>query len=180
MLIDKLRDYYGLPDSEQTEYINKNVLGMTEADQDALAAKIIETRSKRYGFPDIAFLSKYVKDVSKKTKKYYWSVCDDCGAEFSYSFMRCPKCHLAGKQSSGYKVRVSENPPPHNVINWNLTTFNTADNYTNCVICEHRDTGYCRWFGNPNHTCSQSDYEYCDCKQCCAKHKKANAAMLKN
>ena len=65
MLIDKLRTYYGLPDSEQTEYINKNVLGMTEVDQDALAAKIIEARSKRYGFPDIAFLSKFFTGAPK-------------------------------------------------------------------------------------------------------------------
>ena len=61
MLIDKLRDYYGLPEKEQVEYINKNVLGITEADQDAIADKIIEERSKRYGFPDIALLSKYLK-----------------------------------------------------------------------------------------------------------------------
>ena len=61
MLIDKLRNYYGFPSNEQVEYISKNVLGITEADQDALADKIIEERSKRYGFPDIAFLSKYLK-----------------------------------------------------------------------------------------------------------------------
>lgn len=179
MLIDKLRNYYGFPNNEQVEYISKNVLGITEAEQDALADKIIEERSKRYGFPDIAFLSKYLKGAQKKTRIFYWSVCDDCGAEFDYGFMRCPACHLKGKQSSGYKVKTSENPPPRNVIRWNLTTFNVQDGYTNCVVCEHRDTGFCRWFGNPNHTCAQNDYEYCECKACCAKHRKANANLLK-
>ena len=183
MLIDKLRDYYGIPDAGQADYINKNVFGISEADQNAIADKIIEDRSKRYGFPDIAFLSKFLKGAAKKTKLYYWSVCNDCGAEFDYAFMHCPKCHLAGKRStemSGYKVKTSENPPPRNVIRWNLTTFNVEESYTNCVICEHRDTGFCRWFGNPNHTCAQNDYEYCDCKVCCAKHRKANAEMLKD
>ena len=74
MLIDKLRNYYGFPEQEQVEYIAKSVLGMTEADQDAIADKIIEARSKRYGFPDIAFLSKFLKAAAKKTKMYYWAI----------------------------------------------------------------------------------------------------------
>ena len=178
MLIDKLRNYYGFPEQEQVEYIAKSVLGMTEADQDAIADKIIEARSKRYGFPDIAFLSKFLKNAAKKTKMYYWAICNDCKAEFDYSFIKCPACHLKGKQSSGFKIKTSENQPPAGIIRWNVMVLNPMEGFTNCVTCEHRDNSWCRWFGNPNHTCKPNEYEYCECRKCCAIHKKANVGLL--
>ena len=178
MLIDKLREYYGFPDAEQTEFINKKTLGMTEAQQNEIAAKIIESRAKRFGFPDISVLAKFLNDAGKKTRGFIWAVCDDCKAEYDYQFIKCPKCFLAGKTNSGYKVRTSENPPPRNVIRWNMTTLCQDEGKKFCNSCSHRDTGYCRWFGDPNHTCSAGDYEYCECKKCCAIHKKGNAKAL--
>ena len=152
MLIDKLRDYYGFPEQDQVEFINKRTLGMTEAEQNAIAQKIIEGRSKRFGFPDISVLSKYLSEPgSKKHKGFYWAVCNDCKAEFDYRFIRCPKCHLAGKRSSGYKVLTSDDPPPRSVIRWNQTTFVDDKKMPYCVSCANRDTGYCRWFGDPKH-----------------------------
>ena len=175
MLIDKLRDYYGMPDSEQTEFINKKTLGLTEVQQNEIASKIIESRSKRFGFPDISVLAKYLNDAaSKKHKGFFWAVCDDCKAEYDYRFERCPKCHLAGKRSSGYKVRVSEDGMPGKVIRWNQTTFHPDNKQKYCITCPSRDSGFCRWFGEPEHTCPQSDYEICECRQCCALHRKAN------
>lgn len=175
MLIDKLREYYGFPDAEQTAYIDKRTLGMTEARQNEIAGKIIESRAKRFGFPDISVLAKFLNDADKKSVGFYWAVCDDCGAEYDYRFERCPKCHLAGKRSSGYKVRTSENPPPKDrVIRWNMTTFYPEEGKQYCVTCINRDMGFCRWFGDPDHTCSQSDYEYCECRKCCAIHRKGN------
>ena len=180
MLVDKLREYYGFPSSEQAEYINKRTLGMTEAQQNEIAEKIIEARSKRFGFPDISILAKFLNDAgTKKHKGFYWAVCDDCKAEYDYRFERCPKCHLAGKRSSGYKVRTSETAPqPGRVIRWNQTTFHPEEGKQFCITCKHRDSGYCRGFGNPEYTCSQSDYEYCACKKCCVIHKKANEKVL--
>ena len=180
MLIDKLREYYGLPAQDQAEYIAKRTLSMTEAQQNEIAQKIIEERAKRFGFPDISILAKYLNDAheTKKGKRYYWSVCDDCKTEYDYKFTRCPKCHLEGKHSSGYKVRASEYPPPMKVIRWNMTTFYPEPGKTFCITCAHRDTGYCRWFGNPDHTCPQSDYEYCECRKCCAIHKRGNAKAM--
>ncbi len=173
MLINKLRDYYGFPDNEQAQYINNKTKDMPEEQQDEIAGKIIETRSKRFGFPDISVLAKYLNNTAAKEQKvYYWVVCDDCKAEYDYRFERCPKCHLAGKRSSGYKVRTSNTPPSINVIQWNMTTFHTEKDIKTCIRCDKRDSGYCRWFGNPNYTCRQSDYEYCECKQCCAISKK--------
>ena len=174
MLIDKLRDYYGFPEPDQAEYINKRTLGMTEAEQNAIADKIIEGRSKRFGFPDISVLAKFLNDAGKKGRSFYWAVCDDCKAEYDYKFETCPKCFLAGKRSPGHKVRTSENPPPRSVIRWNQTTLYPDGKQKYCVECAHKDTGWCRWFGDPNHTCTQSDYEYCECKKCCATHRKYN------
>lgn len=178
MLIDKLREYYGFPDQEQAEFIAKRTAGMTEAQQDEIAGKIIESRAKRFGFPDISVLAKFLNNAGKKTRGFYWSVCNDCKAEYDYRFVSCPKCHLAGKHSSGYKVRASEDGIPAKVIRWNQTTFNDDKKMPYCITCAHRDTGYCRWFGNPEHTCSREEYEYCECKRCCAIHKKGNARTL--
>ena len=178
MLIDKLRDYYGIPDAEQTEFINKKTLSLTEAQQNEIANKIIESRSKRFGFPDISVLAKFLNESGKKARGFYWAVCNDCKAEYDYRFESCPKCHLAGKRSSGYKVRTSDEGIPVKVIRWNQTTLRPDKDKTYCVNCENRDTGFCRWFGNPEHTCSASDYEYCECKQCCVIHKKGNQRLL--
>ena len=179
MLIDKLREYYGFPEPDQVEYINKRTLGMTEAQQNEIADKIIESRSKRFGFPDISILAKFLTDTAKKTRGFIWAVCDDCKAEYDYRFERCPKCHLAGKRSSGYKVRASEYQPPAKVIRWNQTSLHPEEGKDLCITCPNRDTGYCRWFGDPNHQCQQSDYEYCECRKCCAIHKKGNARLVK-
>lgn len=180
MLIDKLREYYGVPSPEQAEYIAKRTIGLTEAQEKDIANKIIESRQKRFGFPDISILAKFLNDASaNKRSGFYWAVCDDCGAEYDYRFERCPKCHLAGKRSSGYKVRTSDNPPPRNVIRWNMITFHPEGGKQYCVSCAVRDTGYCRWFGDPDHTCASSDYEYCECRKCCAIHKKGNQKVPK-
>ena len=178
MLIDKLRDYYGFPDQEQAEYINKRTAGMSEAQQNEIADKIIQSRQKRFGFPDISILAKFLNDAGKKTRGFYWSVCNDCKAEFDYRFVTCPKCYLVGKRSSGYKVRTSEEGIPAKVIRWNQTTLCPEEGKTYCVNCANRDTGYCRWFGDPNHDCTREEYEYCECRKCCAIHKRGNAKVL--
>lgn len=181
MLLNKLNDYYGIADADAIEYINKRTAGMTEAQQNEIADKIIQSRQKRFGFPDISILAKFLNDAgTKKHKGFFWAVCDDCGCEYDYRFERCPKCHLAGKRSSGYKVRTSEYQPPMKVIRWNQTTFYDDGKMQYCISCANRDNNsYCRWFGNPDHTCQQSDYEYCECKKCCAIHRKLNAAVIK-
>ena len=181
MLLNKLNDYYGIADADAIEYINKRTAGMTEAQQNEIAEKIIQSRQKRFGFPDISILAKFLNDAqsAKKGKGFYWSVCNDCKAEFDYRFVTCPKCYLAGKRSSGYKVRTSEYQPPAKVIRWNQTTLRPEPGKTYCVKCAVRDNNtYCRWFGNPDHTCQQSEYEYCECKKCCAIHKKGNAKAM--
>lgn len=180
MLINKLRDYYGFPDKEQTDYITRATQKMSEELQDDIAAKIIETRPKARGFPDISYLAKFLNDgKSKKVIGFFWSVCNDCKCEYDYKFITCPRCHLAGKKSSGYKVRASDNPPPRDrVIRWNQPIIYPPDDRKYCVNCEHR-VSFCLKFGDPDKQCSAQDFEYCPCKQCCAFHKKVNAGMKK-
>ena len=179
MLLDKLRDYYGMPDDAQTDFIKKRVQGMSERQQDDAATKIIESCSKRFGFPEISTLAKYLTEGAKhKVSGYYWSVCDTCHAEYDYQFNYCPACYLAHRpreQWKGYKVRTSDNPPPMKVIRWNITLLNPVqDGMRLCATCPSRDGSFCRGFGNPEWTCQKSDYDMCECKQCCALYKKAN------
>ena len=83
------------------------------------------------------------------------------------------------KKSSGYKVRTSDSGIPAKVIRWNMTTLTDSGNCTSCVNCANKDRGFCLKFGDPEKQCSAQDFEYCECKKCCAFHKKANAGIKK-
>lgn len=181
MLINKLRDYYGFPGAEEQSYITRETAGMSEERQDEIADRIIQICLKKSGFPDVSKLARFINDAKgeKKVINYYWAVCDDCKAEYDYRFMKCPACHLKGKVNSGYKVRLSTEGIPAKVIRWNQTTLIDDGQGTYCVSCGKREQSYCPHFGNPNHMCTKSDFEYCECKQCCAYHKKQNEKMQK-
>lgn len=176
MLYDKLAEYFGDGDREQEQYVREAERRMNVEKQLEAYNAIIEKRAKRFGFPDISILSTFLSATTAKggTYKYMWAVCDDCKAQYDYRFITCPKCHEAGKRSSGHKVRVSDTAPGREVIRWNMTSLEPDGKMKLCVECAHRNQGYCGWFGNPDHQCPQSDYQYCECKQCCAYHKKAN------
>lgn len=177
MLIAKLRDYYGFPDAEQMEFLNQRLKNIDEEKQDEIAQKIIESCSKRFGFPDISTLAKYIPVVAEKKRKYFWSVCNDCKTEFDYSFRTCPVCEQNNKVSSGYSLKVSEFAPTEKVVRWNIPTEATLPGLVSCKKCSDRDGSYCRNFGNPDWTCSKSDFDYCNCKRCCLAYKKANKEL---
>jgi hypothetical protein len=176
MLYDKLAEYYGDGDREQEQYVREAEKRLNTDRQNSIYNSIIESRGKRFGFPDISVLSKFMSPASAKggNYQYMWAICNDCKAEYDYRFITCPRCHLSGKVSSGYRVRGSDIPPDNNVIRWNQTSLSADGKTKLCVTCENKDIGYCRFFGNPDWQCSQSDYMQCECKQCCAYHKKAN------
>lgn len=177
MLLTRLTEYYGIPGEAQKSFIDARTQGMPENRQDEIAQAIIEERTKRFGFPDVSVLSKYLPQRGTNTShKYYWCVCNDCGAEYDYGFITCPSCFQAGKKSSGYTVKVSEYQPPIKVIRWNKNSLSGGEN--SCIECQNKNNSYCRNFGNPNWTCNQSDYEYCNCKKCCAKRKRENARIM--
>ena len=180
MLFQKLCDYYGMADRETEQYITGFENKLTESQQEEAYTQIIQKRTRRYGFPDIAFLSGILQEKAKDNSgmKFYWSVCNDCRSEFSYSFHTCPVCFLQGKTSSGYKVKTSEYQPPKKVIRWNLPLLKRSTPEEKvCADCACRDEGYCLHFGDPDYQCSRSDFEYCTCKSCCAKYRKANNTL---
>lgn len=172
MLIDILRDYYGIPDVQTSQFIAEKTKGMAEEKQNEIAEQVKQKHSQRYGFPDIAVLTKYFDTVQTKVKKFYWSVCNDCKAQFDYRFNTCPKCFLEGKKSSGYKVKVSDYQPPKSVIRWNQTSL--QDETHGCFKCENKEDSFCPYFGKPGYQCNKTDYDYCQCKKCCINHRKAN------
>lgn len=174
MLINILREYYGFPDNQTLQFITDKTKGMSEEKQDEIAEKIKLKHSQRFGFPDISVLSKFLETAQSTAKKYYWSVCNDCKAQFDYKFNSCPKCFLIGKKSSGYAVKVSDTEPPKSVIRWNQTSLNIEEKIHTCYDCDHKDDGFCKYFGLPGFECNRNDYDYCPCKKCCVEHKKAN------
>lgn len=178
-MIDRLINYYGGLGDEEQRFIRENVLKLDESVQNSFATALMSANPASGKKPDVAAISKAYKVVTGKSPRTYaWAICDDCKAEYDYRFERCPKCHLAGKRSSGYKVKKSDFPPPMKVIRWNQTTLRDDGKAQYCVSCPERDHGFCRWFGDPAHTCPPGDYEYCECKRCCAIHKKGNARLL--
>lgn len=178
-MIQRLINYYGGLGEEEQRFIRENLLKLDEQIQNRFATTLMTQNPAGSKKPDMSDINKAYKAVTGKAPRVYiWAVCDDCKAEYDYRFERCPKCFIAGKRSSGYAVRKSEFPPPKSVIRWNQTTFHDDGKADYCVSCDKRDGGFCRWFGDPAHTCSSSDYEYCECKKCCAIHKKGNARLL--
>ena len=178
-MIQRLINYYGGLGEEEQRFIREHVLKLDESVQNNFATTLMSNNPAGGKKPDVAAISKAYKTVTGKSpRNYMWAICDDCKAEYDYRFESCPKCHLNGKRSSGYKVRKSDFPPPFKVIRWNQTTFYDDGKGQYCFSCPNRDEGYCRWFGDPEHMCPTSDYEVCECKKCCAIHKKGNARLI--
>ena len=175
MLVEKLMGVYGLPTKEAEEFLKAKASRMNEAEQEAMAGRIIEERPSRFGFPDVAALAKFFKANAEPARplKYYWCVCNDCGCEYSYGFFTCPDCFLANKKSSGYKVKTSDGPPKNHVVRWNMETFRAIQGEKICAKCALRGS-FCRMFGNPDASCSREDFDTCACRECCADHKRFN------
>lgn len=179
-MIQRLINYYGKLGDEEQRFITENVLKLDERAQNNFVTALMSDCPTGKKVPDVSAISKAFRSVAgNKARVYVWAVCDDCKTEYDYRFETCPTCFLAGKRSSGYKVRKSDCPPPFKVIRWNQTTLHDDGKAQYCVSCPTRQNScYCRWFGDPNHTCPASDYEYCECKKCCAIHKKGNAKVM--
>ena len=179
-MIERLINYYGRLGNEEQRFINENVMKLDDRQQNDFATALMSDCPSGKKAPDVAALNKALKSVAgTKARSYIWAVCNACGAEYDYKFMTCPKCFLAGKHSSGYKVRKSDFPPPIKVIRWNQTTLQDDGKVQYCVSCPIKENSYCRWFGEPEHTCAREEYEYCECKKCCAFHKRANEKVRK-
>lgn len=175
MLLETLEKYYGEFSEPEQDFIHKSVEILDAATQEAFYKNLTEFWGKRKGVPDLSVLSKTLRIVApNKARVYFWAICDDCGAEYDYRFMQCPRCFLEGKKNSGYSVKKSEYQPPMKIIRWNQFTLSPSTiQVRHCVDCVEKKF-YCPIFGNPDKQCKAQDFEYCPCKKCCAYFKKAN------
>lgn len=175
-LLERLTDYYGAPDNEQENFIAEREKYIDEETKSEIYSQLIQTRSKRYGFPDVAVLSKVLQKYTQAKdtqKKHYWCVCDVCHTEYAYDFMGCPQCYIQGKDTRSYKLRVSDSPAPLNVIRYNKTRLGSDG----CVVCDKKAGSFCEHFGQEWYFCDRQDFDDCECKQCCLSHKKQNAEL---
>lgn len=183
MLLERLINYYGTPDEEQERFINEKTLSMSEEKQDEIAQKIIEERTKRFGFPDIAALKKFFEKEEKK-RIYYWAVClePDCKTEYAAGLMICPTCYKKGLKFNKYAIKNSEFPPSKKVIMFNQQAYFSSEKDDKlCINCEiaKKEWAFCFHFGNPDWECKTEDFRQCDCKACCLKHKAGNRNIFK-
>lgn len=175
-LLERLTDYYGAPDNDQEQFVAEREKHIDEESKSEIYSQLIQTRSKRYGFPDVAVLSRVLQKYTqaKETqKKHYWCVCDVCNTEYAYGFMSCPQCFIQGKDTRSYKLKVSDNPPPPNVIKYNMTHLGNDG----CVNCADKPGSFCEHFGQEWYSCDRTDFDNCACKQCCITHKKQNSKL---
>lgn len=178
-MLQKLVEMYGVFDDSTTDWINENLGGLSQEQEHNFIQRLQEVFSKRKGKPEIYTLKKVLEEIIGKKRTYYWAVCDTCGAYYDYKFMTCPSCFLAARKSTGYKVKMSDNPPPFKTIRWNQTSLNLEDKTNTCFECADKENSYCPHFGDFEWSCRKEDFDYCKCKACCIRHKKANAEMMK-
>lgn len=180
-LLDRLTEYYGAPKTEQENFISEREKYLDDMAKNAIYQQLIETRSTRFGFPDVSVLAKYFQEyvlVKKETKRqYFWCVCDECKTEFAYSLMSCPNCYLQGRDSRGYKLKVSDEPPKPNVVRLNKPILRSGADV--CINCDKRSGSYCEHFGQDWYFCDREDFDQCECKHCCLNEKKRNSELRK-
>lgn len=180
MLIDILTEHYGSAGYEQRKYIAEKTSGLSEKQQEETAKKIIAKNPDSEEFPSLEALKEIFEKEESKPKKYFWNICNDCNFEYDYGFSTCPICKMNGGKSSGYKVKVSQNPPHRGVVRWNQESFTPVADEKLCLNCEHKEGSYCWMFGKVDAQCKREDFEVCKCSACCVRHKKFNKEREKS
>lgn len=176
MLYEEIESYFkGSLQEETKKWIAENCRSLSEEETDNFKKELFEHSSK---MPDIQKLKTVLEKVTgKKPRSYVWAVCLDCGCEYDYELMTCPKCYKAGKVYNKYATKNSEYPPSKKVIFFNKKSYLKDKDDESCIDCptSKGEWAYCKHFGNPRWTCNDSDFRSCACKQCCIRHKKLNA-----
>ena len=177
-MLEKLIEIYGEFDETTTKWISENLEKLGEENEQNFLKCLQEEHSRRQGKPDIHKLNVVLEKVTgKKTKGFIWAVCLECGCEYDYCLPMCPACFDKGLDCRTRAVKKSEFQPPAKVIRYNKQYQNGDKGEKICYYCEHRKTGYCKNFGNPNWNCKREEFEMCDCKLCCGVAKKINRQL---
>lgn len=170
MLIEKLTEYYGEPNKQQRDFIDKKHLGYTAADSDKLYEYILENCPQDFGFPDISKLSKAFKTIppSDVIKRYLCCVCSNCGTYYHYSMMYCPSCWNKGLKVTTHAIKVSDEEIPH-VVRYNMEHVSTSI-LPSCYSCKVENKEWCKHFGVAFWKCDE--LQTCPCASCCVKVKR--------
>lgn len=180
-MIERIEAYYGKElGSEEKRWAEQNLGGLTGDYQDKFMDTLGNICKKGKGCPDISSMSKALQAVTGKAPRvYFWSVCLECGTGYDYRLEMCPKCYEKGLKCTDKEVKVSDFPPPMNVIRYNKTflryTNEKGQREMSCYNCEGREFSYCSNFGNPNWDCR--DYRNCKCNACCSMERRANSKL---
>lgn len=168
MFLEKLTDYYGLPGEVEAAFIAERLKAYTADDEVKLYEEVLKTRTKRFGFPDIAFLTKLFDKVPPADKVSgkiaWWKICDNCKCEYHKDLMECPRCWRNGYSCRSMKV-IKGYSVADTVVKYNKTyTLSTKDD-PSCYDCAHGGTNYCPDFGRSKFDCKKR--HECLCNTCC-------------
>ena len=122
-MIDRIETYYNekLGDEEK-RWIEQNIAGFSSDAKDKFMDLLCEEQKKAKGCPDISMLGRILQAVTGKAPKvYYWSVCLECHTGYDYRLPMCPKCYDNGLACYDREIKISDFPPPMNVIRYNYT-----------------------------------------------------------
>lgn len=185
-LSERLFNHYGAFGEEETAFVDSFENKYNDDEKENLYREITRGRNKNLGAPDVHFLEHIFKvQKPQNAKRYFWSVCTKCKTHYWYSMPFCPTCWDNGFLSSEHTVKVSDEKPNRDkVVRYNK-------DYTQCVEmggkptekicynCENRHNGYCAGFGRIDYKCTQNQWDYCGCRDCCIRFKKQNEAFEK-
>lgn len=176
-MITALLGKYGRLSKEVKEYIAERQSIIPDEEQDSIVQKILRECKKA---PDLSYIQNLLQgyEPKKSVKPYYWFVCMQCGTEYGGNMEMCPSCFDKGFKCTTVRVKESEEQPDlRNVIRYNKTYVGNDQTNKNCYSCEERTHGFCSHFGAIDYKCK--DFEYCNCKICCANERRINKELLK-
>ena len=182
-MVQRIESYYGKElGAEEARWVEQNLDGLTAEDCDKFIDVLGNVHRKGRGCPDIASMSKARLTIKDSKKTYFWAICCECGCEYDYRLMLCPKCYEKGYKCTDKEIKVSDCRPPMKVIRYNKTFVNyknaQGQKEMSCYRCEARELSFCPNFGNPDWNCME--YRNCKCNVCCAMERRANSRMKEN
>lgn len=175
MYINELEGYFGAFPEEVKGWVQSNL----EKLDDNLKMNYftaLKDNCKKGIVPELnTMIRVFEKITEKKSKIFYWKICQFCKTEYAFGLPMCPKCFEEGFECSTMSVRTSNLPPPASVVKYNKEYIGEG---RNCYKCQERELSYCSHFGNTKWQCK--DYQICKCAACCVKEKKENEKLLAN
>lgn len=179
-MIERIEYYYKAElGSEEKRWVLQNLSELTADECDKYIDELGRVHKRNKGCPDIEVMTKVLQKVKNIQPTYFWSVCSECGCEYDYRLMICPKCYENGFRCTDKEVKVSLSAPDRNVVMYNKTFLNYVNDKgqkeMSCYDCEGREFSYCKNFGNPDWNCME--YNNCKCKACCSIERRANSRM---